>query len=64
MSRPVKRYVVKTYVDATSAASAIRKSRHVMPDEVALDDGQERTFAVGFEVPGSGELDFLEEERS
>jgi hypothetical protein len=64
MKRPIKRYVVKTYVDATSASAAIRKSRHLMPDEVTLDGGDERTFAVGFEVPVSGELDDDYEDRS
>lgn len=51
-----KLFIVKTYVMATSASEAIRKSRKLNPDEVWIDDewkkGQANQLAsaIGFDV--------------
>lgn len=61
---PSRRFVVKTYVTATCAADALRKSRRVHPDDVySLDSekdgapsGGSSAHAVGFVVEvGSSE---------
>lgn len=61
--RSTKRlYVVKTYVEATSADAALRRARKLMPDEVELvREGAESTVsAIGFEIEPSD--DFWDDE--
>lgn len=55
--KPKRQYVVKTYVEASSAAAAIRQAKKQVPDEVELVQEREFTDAIGFRVEPAVEED-------
>lgn len=59
----LRRYIVRKYVMATTAADALKKERKHMPDDIWLDEewkkeqGKQLESAIGFAITKDDEYD-------